>query len=288
VTVRPLESTYKQWFTAGEGAPSRHRFTVEIGPGSGLDVQFPRNPPRRDFVPLSRLRHGHASIATSADAAALDALLARLISPDAILENVPGGILDACRWGARECVADRGAAGAIVSPDGRVRPCTHAPPLAVADDTLADLTARYQELAAIARARRECDSCVANQVCSHCLFPVALDDRHYCELIRRHHSRLPILHRLLSTLAQLDEKSVEPGPVRLRRWPRGLENLAGAAAAWNALGVWIVERGRRHFLQFAEKLIEIDLATADLGAALGDGKPLGKKEVEQFSSLLAR
>lgn len=287
VSVKPLDSAYKRdWFTVGEGAPSRHRFTVEIGDGNGLSVRFPENPPRRDFVPLSRLQSGHASVAGAADAAALDELLTRLIPPDTTLENVPAGLLDACRWGARECVADRGAAGAIVSADGKVRPCTHAPPLGTAEDTLAELTARYQELAAAARARRECDACVAKNSCSRCLFPVALDDRHYCDLIRRHHSRLGILQRLTATVAQLDEKSVPEGPLKLRRWPRGDGNFDAVAQDWNQRAVWIVERGRRWFLQFSERLVEIDRATADLGAALGDGKAVGKKTAEQFAALL--
>jgi SAM-dependent methyltransferase len=290
VKVRPLSAAYKQkWFTAGSGAPSRHRFTIEVGPGAGLDVEMPTDPPRRDFVPLSRLKGRWASVATGPDAAALDLLLTRLISPDAVLPPpLPAGLLDGCRWGARTCVADRGAAGAIVTPDGSVRPCTHAPALATIEQTLAELTQLYQDVADAARAQRGCDGCVAVTECSRCLFPVALDVPHYCDFIRRHHLRLPILHRLLSTVELLDEKNVPPGELRLRRWPRDREDLTGVAAEWNRLAVWVIERGSRHFLAFGDQLIEVDRATADLGAALGDGKPVGARESAAFSALLQR
>jgi len=79
-----------------------------------------------------------------------------------------------------------------------------------------------------------------------------------------------------------------PGDVRLRRWPRERQNLSGVAAEWNRLAVWVIERGSRHFVAFGDKLIEVDRATAELGAALGDGKPVGTRESAEFAALLQR
>jgi 2-polyprenyl-3-methyl-5-hydroxy-6-metoxy-1,4-benzoquinol methylase len=206
VTVRPLVSaTKRSWFATARGAPgipSRHRFTVEVARGPAkLDVKFPEHPQEQHFVPLARLssRGQQATVTTPADAARLDHLLTRLelTGQEPLL---PAGLLDACRWGARDCVGPRSAAGAIVTPDGKVRPCAHGPALASCDDTLDELNARYADLAAQARARRGCDDCPADAACSHCLFPVALDDAGYCALIRKHHARLPLLHRRLAGL----------------------------------------------------------------------------------------
>jgi 2-polyprenyl-3-methyl-5-hydroxy-6-metoxy-1,4-benzoquinol methylase len=201
VTVRPLVSaTKRSWFAVARGAakiPSRHRFTVEIARApKKLDVKFPEHAPEQHFVPLSRLssRGQHATVTTPADAARLENLLT---DDDAML---PAGLLDDCRWGARDCVGPRGAAGAVVTPDGKVRPCAHGPALATCEETLDELNARYADLAAQARARRGCDACPADAACSHCLFPVALDDAGYCALIVKHHARLPLLHRRIAGL----------------------------------------------------------------------------------------
>src|SRR5439155_132127 len=75
---------------------------------------------------------------------------------------LPALLVDACRFGARPCVADKGqAAGAIVDVAGEVRPCLHGQPLARATDGLAELLRAQEAAAAQAWARRSCRGCAA-------------------------------------------------------------------------------------------------------------------------------
>src|SRR5207247_8991163 len=132
--------SYKRdWFTVAVGpVPSRHRFTVEVARGTNpqLSVSFPENVPASEFVPLARLSRAgaFATVTTPADAARLDELLTRLDAPHVRFdEPLPHGLHDACRWGLKACVGPRSAAGAIVRPDGSIRPCSHGPEVARAD-----------------------------------------------------------------------------------------------------------------------------------------------------------
>ncbi|HEX9104798.1 MAG TPA: methyltransferase, partial [Polyangia bacterium] len=183
VRIAPIDSALKRhWHlravaVAGDDARlvSRWRFTVDIandGRGAFVVERPPAETlPARAHVPLARLREAPAdaawTIARGEDVAALATLLAALDEPELTIEApLPALLLDACRFGARPCVAPRGqAAGAILDVDGGVRPCTHGEPLARGDDSLATLLAKQQAAAARAYARRGCRECAVVESC---------------------------------------------------------------------------------------------------------------------------
>lgn len=294
VKVEPLYSSYKKdWFTVARGddrVPSRHRFTISLARGPHrVRIGLPENAPTKNFVPLSRLTdRAVATIATAADVTALDKLLTQLDEVDCTLEHLPAGVLDGCRWGARECVGPRSAAGAICSPDGSIRPCAHGPAVAHADEPLSLLTERYEQLAAAARARRGCDDCPAESQCSRCLFPVALDEKSYCAFVQKHFPVLAAFHRLIETVAELPAGE---GALRVRRWPRHGLGLDGVAGEWNRLAVWIVERAGKCWLSFPKsgyvRVIELPREEAELGGALADGSDIDPRVAEKIAQLLA-
>jgi SAM-dependent methyltransferase len=275
VTVRPLRAALKQqWFTVAEpdtpmlGLPSRHRFLVELRPGSGrLQIERPPSEQtvRQRYVSLSRLGGAAAlgrrvALAVVDDRAAL-AALERLCAEVAegvvtLAGEVPAGLLDACRWGATPCVTPAvtdGAAGAMLDLAGGIRPCVHGGVVARATDRMADVVRALGERAAAAAARRGCASCPAAPRCSRCLFPHLLSDDEYCARMRAWAPVLPYLHRALAMLPALADR---PRPLRLklrravplvaaigRPWPTPGDEppLAGS---WSQVGAIAVDAAR--------------------------------------------
>ncbi len=285
VRVTPIVARGNSWFDfqVSDGVPgvvSRHRFLVEVhAGGSQLVVEWPPpdSQPTRQVVPLSRLKKGaRAAAATAADADSLAGILERLAqSTTHFQEPLPSGLLDACRWGARPCVGSGGAAGAIVDVGGAVRPCTHGGVIARADDSLAAVMARLDQLAMEASAARGCRSCSARAVCSRCLFPVALDEGAYCDFVRAHAPALPLFHRLMEVVSHLGGM-VEPA--RLDRWPRS--PVAEPAwpeltARWSERSMWILREAERVSMWWIssgrQSGLQVDAHLAWLGALVGDG-----------------
>ena len=234
--IEPIAAHYKRdWFAAARaeepiaGLVSRHRFVVRVTrpavPRAGiLHVRWPDDAElnARGFVPLARVARGGVEgvVTGAADVARLAEWCARLRGDEARFdEPLPRALLDACRFGARRCVAERGAAGAILDDGGGVRPCTRGAVVARAEHTLAQLTAKLAALDEEARVRRGCSLCPARDACSQCLFPVFLDEAAYCDFIRAYAPDLPRLHRLFDTIARLDELGAPIGPLTIRRHP---------------------------------------------------------------------
>jgi len=302
-----LDARHRHWFFVPDADPSlprlvgRHRFVVTItapsepGVVGGVRVRLPEPADTRrvTVVPLARVvasaegRRPIAAVASADDVAALVRIAEALTAPEARWEGaLPSAILDACRFGARRCVATDGAAGAIVDgASGAVRPCTDGGTVAsVADGgaTLAALRARYATLATEAEARRGCAGCAAAPSCSRCLFPAALSEGDYCNLMRAHHEALAVLLRLLPTLDR------QLGPFRLRRWPHPGQRTLGDDAdplvrevqeAWTRRAAWLVdqERAADALLAFLSpeglQRLPISRELAALGAAIADGAP---------------
>jgi radical SAM protein with 4Fe4S-binding SPASM domain len=236
----------KSWFTFDAGEvprlTSRHRFLVEVGGRFGVEMPPQASQPTRNFVPLARLRAGGAAaVVDGEDVDALRRILSELALPHARFEQLPAALLDACRFGARPCAK---AAGALVDTDGQVRPCTHGAAVATAGDTLAALTARLTVLHEEAQRRRGCAACEAKPVCSQCLFPAALDEAAYCELVRAHQRVLPLFHRLLETARLLDGLA---SPILIDRWPQPsvAPSWPELARRFEARSVWLVRDGAR-------------------------------------------
>jgi SAM-dependent methyltransferase len=301
--VVPIEGDLKrEWFARATGdadsIPSRARFLVTLTrsrDGKPLEVIRPAQSFQRPHVGLARLRsRGPAgprgavwTVATAEDVAALSSLLAQLAGPELTLAApLPSLLYDACRYGARSCVAPRGqAAGAILDGDGGVRPCAHGQPLGRAEDSLATLLGKQSAAAAEAAARRGCAECSARDVCSRCLFPAGFaDERAYCDFVRVQRNGLPRLRRLVETLARLDRQGVVT-PVTIQRWPRrawssppSCSSLAAEiGSAWNQSECWLVAHAGGHRLSWlrADELWDaaLDDETARTGAAVADDLP---------------
>jgi SAM-dependent methyltransferase len=304
VRVAPIEGELKRhWHqrAAGDvaGLVSRWRFTVEVARDGRGEVEIVRPPaeslPVRVHVKLERLREAPAgaawAIVDGGDVAELARLCAALDGPELTIDApLPSLLLDACRVGARPCVAPRGqAAGAIVDERGDVRPCVHGQPLARASDGLAELLAAEEAASAQAWARRGCRDCSALAVCSRCIFPAPFaDELAYCTFMRAHVDTLPRVRRLVETLTRLGRRGMTP-PVRIRRWPRTTDTTHAAtrpagdalatavAEAWNRHQAWIVDAGDTHHLFWMRETTlhdaEIEPLSALVGAAVVEGQP---------------
>lgn len=309
VRIAPIDSALKRhWHLRAVGGDpclvSRWRFTVAIANDGRGDFSVERPAPEtltaRAHVPLSRLRDAPAAaawtVATSDDVAALSSLLASLDGHELTLEApLPSLLLDACRFGARPCVAPRGqAAGAILDTDGNVRPCTHGEPLARGDDSLATLLANQQAAAARAYARRGCRDCAVVESCPRCLFPAPFaDEGSYCAFMRAHATTLPRFRRLVETLVRLGRRGGEP-PVRVRRWPRrDVDPRHPIGEAFAAREAWLVELGDSHHLFWLRDTTlhdaDLDELAALVGAALADGDqpPLPDRIIDRAARRLA-
>jgi SAM-dependent methyltransferase len=318
VRIAPIDSALKRhWHLRADSLfgddarlVSRWRFTVAVTNDGRGEFWVERPPletlPARAHVPLARLaeapRDAAWTIATGADLAALSALLAQLAQHELTIDApLPALVLDACRFGARPCVAPRGqAAGAILDTDGNVRPCTHGEPLARGDDSLATLLANQQAAAARAYARRGCRDCAVVATCPRCLYPAPFaDEASYCTFMRDHATTLPRFRRLVETLTRLGRRGAEP-PVRVRMWPRpdrapalGSALVEAVAAAWQAAEAWLVERGDTHHLFWLRDgtLYDADLEAiaALVGAAAADGErpPLPDRVIDRGARRLA-
>ncbi|MSP59854.1 MAG: methyltransferase domain-containing protein [Myxococcales bacterium] len=317
VQVTPLRAAVKrEWFTVARGEipglVSRHRFLVTITPGGGrLDVErpLPEEQPERFHVPLARLRLGAAELAsagiavlsTCQDLAALRRLLGAIRDGLVTVGGVlPSGLLDACRLGARRCVSPvdtSGASGAILAPDGAVRPCTHGGEVARSDHSMAEVLSRLRALAVLAEARRGCEACPARAMCSRCLFPGPLDETDYCDLVREYASELPHLHRLFALLGRLaaaPRPSLSRAPVRIKLrpgtpllvaaerpdLPPGSDHAGEAlvrvlTARWQEREAWLVVRDDEHFLSTKhgdrEALTPMESPVAALGELIAEG-----------------
>lgn len=321
VAVRPIVAALKrQWFHVSRssepiaGLVSRHRFLVTISPGgSGLHVERPAIEAQRTqlHVPLARLRLDgaagiatgvHAVISTGADVAALRALLGQMRRGLVrIGGEVPAGLLDGCRFGAKPCLTEdgsSGAAGAILDERGGVRPCSHGAAIGRADDAMASLQERLRLRAVEAAARRGCATCPASAVCSRCLHPGPLDEAGYCDLIRAEADLLPSLHRLIESLRPLGDGVAGPIRVKLRRTvalvaahgrpfsvaadpENPAEPLVRALAArWRERCTWILRGGDRYALSTvrdgASGTVFVEAATAELGELIADGATAGE------------
>ncbi len=288
---------------------SRWRFTVEIANDGRGEVAVSRPPveslPTRVHVPLARLRDAPTgaawTIARAEDVAALACELLRLDEHELTIDApLPSLLLDACRFGARPCVAPRAqAAGAILDVDGGVRPCTHGEPLARGEDSLATLLANQQAAAASAYARRGCRDCAVVDSCSRCLYPTPFAEAAYCTFMRAHATTLPRYRRLVETLVRLGRRGGEP-PVRVRRWPRrdfaraDRGSLADAiGAAFDAREAWLVELGdTQHLFWLRDGTLhdaDLDSMSALVGAAAADGEkpPLPDRVAERSLRRLA-
>jgi 2-polyprenyl-3-methyl-5-hydroxy-6-metoxy-1,4-benzoquinol methylase len=236
VEVRPLAArTKRDWFARAVAdepiarLTSRHRFAVRVArpaaaSAGSLSPSIERpddaDVPVRAFVPLARLWRGgrDAAIVAPADLERLGALCDRLRAAEARFEEpLPRGLLDGCRFGARRCVAERGAAGAILDAGGGVRPCTHGDPIARAEHSLAEVSARLAALDAETQARRGCADCPARDACSRCLFPAAVDEAAYCAFVIARARELPLVERLFETVARLDELAAPEGTLDVKR-----------------------------------------------------------------------
>jgi methylase of polypeptide subunit release factors len=249
VEVRPLPGATRKarWCThpvpALPGLVARHRFTIELRPDgpAGLSFAMPAEDEREReaIVPLHRLladraavragldahtagawdRRPAATVATAADLAALEALLAACARGVVVLDApVPFMLHDGCRFGAGTCA---GVYRGIIDSRGGVRPCAHGARVGTLAD---DPTGYARKMAALhdaLEARRGCAGCPARAVCSQCTFPAILDEAAYCDLIRRHAGALPRLHQLLSLVVERFPESVG--------WPRLAVKLAAGA-----------------------------------------------------------
>jgi SAM-dependent methyltransferase len=315
VRIAPIDSAKKRhWHLRAEGDDprlvSRWRFSVEMVNDGRGEFTVERPPvetlPVRVHVPLARLRSAPRAsawtVASGDDLAALTALLAQLSQHELTIDaQLPALVLDACRFGARPCVAQRGqAAGAILDTDGNVRPCTHAEPLARGDDSLATLLAHQQAAAARAYARRGCRDCAVVATCPRCLYPAPFaDESAYCTFMRDHATTLPRFRRLVETLARLARRGGEP-PVRVRMWPRadraparGSSLVHAVADAWHASEAWLVELGEAHHLFWLRDATlhdaEIGETSALVGAAAADGDqpPSPERVIDQCARQMA-
>ena len=356
VQVEPLPTPYKrEWFTvrrlsadlvqteAGAQLVSRHRFLITVtappveGPGRGsLSVRPPTAVEQmiQPYVPLHRLRQslrsrpdGPGVMPTAAvvhcedDVTALRELLVGLESGVVSLGRGAVPFLhDACRYGARRCVTAQGfdgAAGAILSLGGQVRPCSFGQPIGLVTDTTAQLVGKLQDAAGQARARRGCATCPVEAHCSQCLFPFPLDELRYCALLRSVPKALPLLPRLSQALLRLAVWSqVLPLAVELRLKVRPstelvaaqgrplpqhqsapsandlklAQNLMQLREAWQRYDTWLAALGTGHFALLLRAgqdlpLVPIPPLCAVLGELIGDG--CDADEIRQYLRLYA-
>jgi len=291
VRIAPIDSALKRhWHLRAVGDDarlvSRWRFTVELANDGRGEFAVERPPlealPARAHVPLARMQQAPRDAAWtigSDDVAALTSLLAALDEHELTIDaQLPSLLLDACRFGARPCVAPRGqAAGAILDVDGGVRPCTHGEPLARGDDSLATLLANQQAAAARAYARRGCRDCAIVETCPRCLFAAPFaDESAYCAFMRAHATTLPRFRRLVETLVRLGRRGAAP-PVRIRRWPRRDVAVTHAiGAAFGEREAWLVDVSDTQQLFWLRDAtlydVELDSISALVGAALADGE----------------
>jgi SAM-dependent methyltransferase len=271
---------------------SRGRFVVEVlrceeGPGE-VSVQWPGGAPwpRRTVVPLGRLRRvgpgawGH--LGSSEDVAALEALLVQLEQPSPRLELPLEGLWDSCRLGSAPCVADRGAAGALVraAPGwerGAVRPCSDGDIVGSTEDTVDSLRTALERRAELAASVRGCATCSAAPVCSRCLFPGPLGDD-YCRFIRRWAATLPRLARLWALLSRLAQRQVPPGLLSIERWPRPLAQRSVEEPPWSVAraGTTCIVWGRPEAL----RVESVSPVVALVGGALARGRT-ARSDLEQ-------
>ena len=309
VRIAPIDSALKRhWHLRADGDDarliSRWRFTVEDARDGRGEFVVTRPPlaslPARAHVPLARLatapRDAAWTIRDADDIAALSSLLASLDEPELTVDAEPPALLlDACRFGARPCVAPRGqAAGAILDSDGGVRPCTHGEPLARGDDSLATLLANQQAAAARAYARRGCRDCAVVESCPRCLYPAPFaNESDYCAFMRAHATTLPRFRRLVETLVRLGRRGAAP-PLRVRRWPNGSGKPKDAIGrAFAARECWLVDLGDTHHLFWLRGATlhdaDLDDLSALVGAALADGvnPPLPDRIIDRHARRLA-
>lgn len=278
VTVAPIVSSAASadkddWFAvvapgSVAGIPSRHRFTIRVARCAvderpALRIKLPDVTPR-DFVPLSALARSdqHAVIATVDDVQALVALSAQLDAPELVFEGlIPDALVDGCRFGAQPCVGPFGAAGAIVHGIS-IRPCAHGDAVGSTAMTMAELTARYEQLDRELQVRRNCPSCRAYSVCSRCLFTGPLPEATYCEVVRQTSSGPSprAVLRLIETRQFFDQQqrqqpNHQQAPLRILRGPMiersddDNQTLTDLARRWRRRSAWAVERGGDGYLQ---------------------------------------
>jgi SAM-dependent methyltransferase len=312
VDIEPIVSPVKRrWFTrldapAEVGAlPSRHRFRVEIRNQPGrVRFTWPAHPLVERVVPLSRLRLGGqvtpappstAVVANRDDFAALEALAAALGRGVVQLGGeLPTGLLDACRFGARACVSDTdesGSAGAILDENGQLRSCCHGGVVGTLTDRVAGVLATQRALADAARERRGCSTCAALFVCPRCLFPAFVDETAYCNAIRRMAPVLPHLRRLWDVLNHLAEEAPPARSFKLKLRPnreliaaRGRPTasaapipeldpvIASVGQRWRDLHTWLVVVDEvRAFLFSGQHSVRVDITTAAIGELAAEG-----------------
>lgn len=245
VRVTPMPAAVKQhWFTVVvseapiTGMTSRHRFLVQItraASGSGTVVVTrpdDHETVRVRYAPLRNLELAPATakrpkrlpmiavVEQAADLARLEELVTAIRDGWITFDGeLPIGLHDGCRFGARQCVpaeVTRGAVGAILDREGYVRPCTNGGRVATSTTTLAGLIDTYTTRAAATAATRGCETCAAKDVCSRCLFPHLVDDATYCTTIRRWADVLPQLERVTAIVAALPNAAL-PLRLKLRR-----------------------------------------------------------------------
>ncbi len=265
IHIAPIVSPTKvHWFAhaAADGGAdlgplvSRQRFLVRIRRRPGpIEIVRPVKPRTTTFIPLSRLTVGldgamsphrqppMAVLRGPEDLERVRQLLAQIADGVvSISGTVPGDLLDACRLGKGTCVSftDRnGAAGAILSLDGTVRPCVHGGAIGTVDDSLEELVQKQRTLAEATQLRRGCVSCSAAAHCSRCLFPAVLDEAGYCNLVRSAGPSWPLLARVWDLVEQLDRMRVigrrlriklRPGPALLAARGRSMPEAPGIDA----------------------------------------------------------
>lgn len=328
ITVEPLHTPYKrEWFTTARAEPpipglvSKHRFLITFSADarSGTDAAAPIPPVVRmpdaaavveqRYVPLARLFQGPqaerppvtAVVSTRADVLVLAGLLRALAAGTVQLDgDLPVGVLDLCRWGARRCTAPRsfeGAAGAILDTAGGIRPCAHGQRIGTVDEPTQVLADRLALRAQEAALRRGCAGCPASALCSRCLFPAPLPEAEYCDFVRTHAPGLALLPRLVGSLAQLAPVLGGPAPSRPLRIktrpaaplvaaigrPHPLPRPTGELSAridalrgrWAAAEAWLVSAGGRCGAllrtERGQALHGLPSSTAEIAELLADG-----------------
>jgi len=237
-----ISSTKANWFSVATSDEdlgplvSRQRFLVRMRRRAGeLTIERPSKPRTTTFVPLSRLTLGlegppsrlrqpaTAVLRSDEDLLRVRQLLAQIDSGMVSLSGtIPAEVLDACRLGKGTCVSfvdTQGAAGAILSLDGTVRPCVHGGAIGLVDDSVDELVQKQRKLAETAQTRRGCVSCSAAAHCSRCLFPAVLDEQAYCDLVRSAGPSWPALGRVWDLLEQLDRMRIVGRRLRIKLKP---------------------------------------------------------------------
>jgi len=163
-------------------------------------VQLPIEVPETPFHRYEKGAEGLFTCEEVQDVEALDSFVGTYVQ-DGILtfpvQDVPGTLVGACRWGESVCPA---VSGSILVLDGeKVLPCYYGEEVGAIGDSIQNLRENVKTLLREKEKERDCQNCHVKRECSRCLFPHPFTDAEFCKLKREY----PDLSKLITVMKWL-------------------------------------------------------------------------------------